>query len=362
MNQPRLVPAEARPRRAPRPSRLRRLAPLAAWLLLAACGGRAASPAGTLPTGTPAVEHRSAGATEPAGLATATAVPAIPAPALANATYSGILDTPITLVGGRYEGPPAGADPARPTIELVEGAELSGDLDGDGAPDAVVFLVERGGGSGAFTYVAAQRNDAGQPVDTGAVRIEDRIQVRSAGVQDGQIVLDLVLPGPDDTACCPTHKARKTYALQGGRLAEVAGSEQAQGRVSAADLDGTDWKLVDLGAGQPGLDGTTLTAAFHGTEISGSDGCGPYTARFTPGSPNPFAMTTDAVTANHPDCANAVAARQAAYFGALAGVRQWAYDFGKLALYYGDGQDGGRLLFAPRAPASAATPASDATP
>lgn len=139
--------------------------------------------------------------------------------ALRNATYGGIYDDPITLTNGLYEGEPEGADdPAHPTVEIIDGAELTGDLDGDGADDAVVFLLERGGGSGAFTYVAAQLNRAGQPVDAGAVRIEDRIGVRAAAIEAGQVVLDLILQGPGDVACCGTHKARKTYALQEGQL------------------------------------------------------------------------------------------------------------------------------------------------
>ena len=78
-------------------------------------------------------------------------------------------------------------------VQFIDGSELIGDLDGDGVDDAVVFLLERGGGSGVFTYVAAQLNRDGQPVDAGAVRIEDRIGVRSAAIEDGQVMLDLIL-------------------------------------------------------------------------------------------------------------------------------------------------------------------------
>ncbi|MEZ4769571.1 MAG: hypothetical protein R2844_14215 [Caldilineales bacterium] len=146
----------------------------------------------------------------------------IPVEALRNATYSGIYDEPVTLTDGHWEGEPYVQDGAsRPTVDFVEDSALFGDLDGDGVDDAVVFLVESGGGSGSFVYVAAQLNRDGQPVDAGAVLIEDRIQVKSAAIGAGQILAEAIVPGPSDGACCASHKANKVYALQDGMLAEV---------------------------------------------------------------------------------------------------------------------------------------------
>ncbi len=161
---------------------------LIASLLAAACGG-ATPPAPAQPGQPPATATPVAA---PAVEATAAPTDAMPEPgdgagavaslsleALRNATYSGIYDDPVTLIDGLHEGEPfAASDPARPTVDYIDGVELTGDLNGDGVDDAVVFLLERGGGSGAFTYVAAQLNQDGQPVDAGAVRIEDRIGTR----------------------------------------------------------------------------------------------------------------------------------------------------------------------------------------
>lgn len=75
---------------------------------------------------------------------------------LINATYSAIYDQPVTLTEGRYEGEPfVEGDAARPIVEYVNRSEQFGDLDGDGVEDAVVFLVESGGGTGNFIHVAA---------------------------------------------------------------------------------------------------------------------------------------------------------------------------------------------------------------
>jgi heat shock protein HslJ len=281
---------------------------------------------------------------------------AIPVEALKNATYSGIYDEPITLTDGLFEGEPfAEGDPARPTVAIIDGAELFGDLNGDGVDDAVIFLLERGGGSGAFTYVAAQLNQDGQPVDAGAVRIEDRIGVKSAAVVDGQIMLEIITQGPGDVACCGTHKAHKTYALQDGRLSETtpAGGELVQ--ISAVDLDGTSWTLLALD-GQPAPADTAATLSFQANQVSGSGGCNSYSASFSLGEDNPFVMTIGPFAATEKSCPEPAGSQESAYLAALGSVERWGYDFGRLALYYAGGQEvESRLLFAPQAAPGAIT-------
>lgn len=270
--------------------------------------------------------------------------------ALRNATYSGIYDGPITLIKGLYEGIPGEGDPAKPIVQYDDGSELFGDLDRDGVQDAVVFLVERGGGSGAFTYVAAQLSRGGKPVDAGAVRIEDRIGVKSAAIKDGQVVMEIITQGPGDVACCSSHKAHKTYAVQDGRFAEVASDTKDLVKVSAADLNGAQWILVEISEGQPTLADTEVTANFQDGRIGGSGGCNSYNANFVLDDVNPFAVTTGPSVATQKSCADPILKQEAAYLAALGRVSQWNYVYGRLALYYKD--DSGklnRLLFAPAA-------------
>lgn len=318
-------------------------------LLAAACAAPGLQ-APAVPTATPAL------VAEPAAVElTAEAAPVdaslIPLEALRHATYSGIYDEPITLADGLVEGEPYAADnPARPTVEYIDGAELSGDLDGDGADDAVVFLLERGGGSGAFTYVAAQLNRAGQPVDAGAVRIEDRIGVKAAAVEDGQVALDIITQGPGDVACCGTHKAHKTYALQDGRLVETTPEGGELVKVSAADLDGTSWTLLEVDGEEPALSGAKVTLSFQNGQVSGSGGCNSYSGPFSLDEVNPFVMAIGPLAATEHACHDPAGAQEAPYVAALEGVNQWGYVFGQLALYtQGDGGEQGRLLFAPPA-------------
>lgn len=270
--------------------------------------------------------------------------------ALRNATYSGIYDAPITLSDGRYEGEPFVAGGAsRPVVEYVDGAELFADLDGDGVEDAVVFLVERGGGTAAFTYVAAQLNRAGEPVDAGAVLVEDRTQVLSAVVEEGQLKLEFTTLGASDVSCCPSHKAQRTYAVQDGGLAIVADHSQELIRISAADLDNTHWTLVELGEDQPALADAEVTISFEAGQVSGSGGCNNYSGAFNLSDDNPFLVTFGPLATTAMACDDPIQRQESAYLAALQQVSRWGYAYGRLALAYTDDQGNNvPLLFAPQ--------------
>jgi heat shock protein HslJ len=299
----------------------------------------------------PAGQAETAAANEAPTPAVAAPVAAssIPVEALKNATYSGIYDAPVKLTNGLYEGEPfVKGDASHPLVEYVDGAELFGDLDGDGVDDAVIFLHESSGGSGTFTYVAAQLNRDGKPLDAGAVVIEDRIGVKSAAIADGQIALEIITQGPGDVACCSTHKAHKTYALQAGRLVETTPEGGDLVRLSASDLDGTSWLLLELDHDQPAVADSGVTIGFQDGKIAGYGGCNNYRASFSVGDDNPFVMAIGPVMATQKSCPEPVGSQETAYFNALGNVSRWGYVFGKLALYYAAGQDGeSRLLFAP---------------
>lgn len=268
--------------------------------------------------------------------------------ALQNATYSGIYDEgPVTLTDGVYEGEPFGAGGVmRPRVELVDAGILYGDLDGDGSSDAAVILVEESGGSGSFTYVAAQLNQNGRPADAGAVLVGDRTQISSAAIVDGAIELEIVTQGPDDAACCPTLKMRKRMALADGRLAEV--ESEALGTISAADLEGTTWTLLDLNLDQqPALDEPAVTLSFADGQITGSGGCNTYSSTFTLDEADPMAISIAAPVATRMACSDEVMAQESAFFAALEQTLTWGYYVGHLMLYYEKDGDYGKMFFTP---------------
>ncbi|GAB4445852.1 MAG: hypothetical protein Kow0031_28430 [Anaerolineae bacterium] len=273
---------------------------------------------------------------------------------LINATYSGIYEEPVTLTEGLYEGEPLVEGAAsRPTVKYI--SQIYGDLDGDGVEDAAVFLTESDGGTGNFVYVAAQLNQSGVPADAGAVLIEDRIQVKSAAIENGQIQMEIITAGPGDAACCKSHKTSKTYALQNGALAEIPGAEMALEKVSAADLDGTNWTLLELSESQPALADAPITLGFAGNQLNGNGGCNGYGGDFTLGEDNPFVLTVGPLISTQMACPDPIMDLETAYTSALQNAAQWGYIVGNLAIYYPT-EDGSyaRLLYAPVAPEAVA--------
>lgn len=263
--------------------------------------------------------------------------------ALRNTTYSGIYDNPITLTDGSYTEDFF-------MVTYLSDSELYGDLDGDGVDDAVVFLNESGGGSGTFMYVAAQLNKDGQPVDAGAVWLEDRIQIKSAAIENGQINLEITTVGPGDAACCKTHFTRKSFALQDGVLAEIPNPEAPVQRASAADLNGTTWTLVQLDDNQPVPADPPITISFTDSQVSGSAGCNTYNGDFSLADDNPFIMTLGPLATTRMICPDEIQQREDAYLAALQNVSLWGYDFGNLGITYNnEAAEFGRsnLLFVP---------------
>jgi hypothetical protein len=175
-----------------------------------------------------------------AALACACARPARPAPSwddLRNATYAGVLAVPVTLNQGRWVGDPF--DPggaSRPTLALVDGLRLVGDLDGDGVPEAVALVVASEGGSGAFVHLAVVTWRGRSVASVATARVGDRVQVRSGAIENGRIVLDVLEHGPHDAACCPTAKARRSWLLEGDTLREVDVQSMGPISVGAARL------------------------------------------------------------------------------------------------------------------------------
>lgn len=86
--------------------------------------------------------------------------------------------------------------------------------------DAAVIYGYNTGGSGFFTMLAAAINDQGKPKFIAFADLEDRVKINSLTIQSGKIIVDMVIHGPNDPACCPTVKKIATYSLVGNKLIE----------------------------------------------------------------------------------------------------------------------------------------------
>ncbi|MDE2994639.1 MAG: META domain-containing protein [Chloroflexota bacterium] len=96
-----------------------------------------------------------------------------------------------------------------------------GDLNSDGATDAIVILDASGGGSGTFRYLAAVVNKGGQPRHVASALLGDRVRIESLAIQAGRIVVELIGHGPGDGACCPTQEQTLAFQLAGDTLEGV---------------------------------------------------------------------------------------------------------------------------------------------
>lgn len=199
---------------------------------------------------------------------------------LKNATYSGVLEHPITLKDGIYEGPPfVEGGVSRPRVTLWNNFVAYGDLDWTPGDEAAVLLIENSGGSGGHIYLAVVSTSGGQTANIATTLVGDRTEIRSLYITSHKIVMDVVEAGPQDPACCPTQLARKSYAFRNGTL-KITSSEVI-GTLSVAVLAGVEWKLVKLenkplpsGVRQP-------TVMFEGMRIFGFGGCNNYTGNVT---------------------------------------------------------------------------------
>ncbi len=99
-----------------------------------------------------------------------------------------------------------------------------GDLNGDGAEDAVTFLSVNYGGSGIFLSLEVLLNKNGSASHTASYPLGDRIGIDSVKIERGVIDLHIITQAPDDPMCCPTLHVSKMLKLENGELIKVNNS------------------------------------------------------------------------------------------------------------------------------------------
>jgi len=247
----------------------------------------------------------------------------------ANATYTGIEQSPIVLADGAWDGEPFDPDGfSRPHAMLVPDFWLAGDLDGDAAPEGVVLLSASSGGSGTDLHVAALARRDGAIVDAGTALVGNRVQVRNARIEGGRIVLDVVQAGPDDAMCCPGEKATRSFAFEGEALVEV--ESRVTGRLVPGDLSGVEWVLAKLGDERAPAE-PELTLRFDGSRVSGSAGCNPLFGELRAGA-TPGEIAFAPLGSAKRACAEAVMGLESRYLPALRSAGRFGFVAGQLVL------------------------------
>jgi heat shock protein HslJ len=259
------------------------------------------------------------------------------------------MDEPIRLNEGRWEGAPyAERGASAPRAGLVEDFILTGDLDGDADEEAVVLLWSSSGGSGTFDYLAVlDRDAAGTVINRAAVPLGDRVGVRSGRILNGRVVVETVQTGPEDAACCPGQKMKRTFALEGNAMVET--STEDQGRLSLADLAG-QWKLVQFDNGGALPEDVRITAQFQHSQISGRAACNRYTGNVQEGSAPGQLALSGALAVTRMMCPPPLMEWEQRYLAALQGLTNYSFRAGRLVLTWRVDDAMGTLVFEPAAP------------
>ena len=143
--------------------------------------------------------------------------------AAASATYDGILDEAVKLVGGRFEGEPfAESGASRPQVQLIKELAVTGDVDGDGNEEAVVALAASFGGSGTYLFLAVVDASDGNVRSVAVEPLGDRPVIRSLGIANGVITAETTEHAEGDPMCCPTLDRLRRWTVGENGLDELA--------------------------------------------------------------------------------------------------------------------------------------------
>ena len=224
-----------------------------------------------------------------------TAVPALSLDQLKNAQVqiTGVTDSSKTrtvqLTNGAFL---SGSDPAATDYASVNmGQQVAfGDLNGDGAPDAAMIIGENYGGTGVFVSVVSMLNQGGQPVFGGSAGVDDRPTINSLAIQDGEILLDAVVHGPNDPGCCAAQPVKETMRMWSGRLVLT--------HYTSTIPDGTE-RIIKIDAP---ASGSVVSGPFT---VNGSVTIAPFENNlaysvFLEGTPDPVAQSAIIVNAPAP--------------------------------------------------------------
>lgn len=98
-----------------------------------------------------------------------------------------------------------------------------GDLNGDNSEEAIVLTVCNTGGTGNFTEGFIYSLKDGKPTLFATIPGGDRADggLRTARVDNGQLVVESNDPGPDGGACCPQFVITTRYDVSTGKLKQV---------------------------------------------------------------------------------------------------------------------------------------------
>jgi heat shock protein HslJ len=252
----------------------------------------------------------------------------------------------VELRDGRWTGEPfqpGGA--SRPSVTLLPGFQVRGDLGGDGRDDVVAVLATSSGGSGEFVHVVVLAGGGSRWAQSGLAPLGDRVQVRAGRITGGVLLLDVVEGGPGDAACCPGRVVTRGWRVAADGDIEEFETGLPEARLSWSLLSGSSWALRSWGRDAPVADSAVITLEAEAGLVAGHGGCNRYRAGVEDGTaPGEIAIGELAVT--RMACPEPQMADERRYLEQLRRTSKIGFFGGRLALSYQDGERGwDRMLF-----------------
>jgi hypothetical protein len=110
----------------------------------------------------------------------------------------------------------------------IDGQPVFGDVNGDGIPEGVVVLQSSYGGTGVFPLLIIMVDQNGKPFQFASKPLGDRIRIEKVSVEDGDIVLNMIVHQAHEGLCCPSQKAVWIFRLCGNQLIRIYASAEDQ--------------------------------------------------------------------------------------------------------------------------------------
>jgi len=266
----------------------------------------------------------------------------------ADISYNGIYkNKTVTLKDGQWSGSPfVSGSVSKPTVGLIKNFTFSGDMNGDGSNEHIVFLWESSGGSGTQIYMAVLASHAGKTVNIATQLIGDRVQLVMGRVEKGHIELDVIQSGKNDAACCPTSKVLRTWSLNNSNkgIQLLESKAQILGKISLADLGGREWHLVKMNWRETLAENVKITMTLKDNKVSGKSGCNRYFATVKSGE-KANDITIGAAGSTRMACPGDIMEQESRFLKALSSVTSFYFVNGQLALSWKDEGVNSSMLF-----------------
>ncbi|HSF80184.1 MAG TPA: CARDB domain-containing protein [Anaerolineales bacterium] len=120
-----------------------------------------------------------------------------------------------------YRTPPTSQESPESYTTRIQAPVFYGDINADGLEDALVILNTQNGGSGHFIELAAVLNQNGSAYNISTIYLGDRVVIESGRVENGTIILNMRVQGPNDGLCCPSQLVTWNFVLDGDQLIKL---------------------------------------------------------------------------------------------------------------------------------------------